>query len=162
MTARRLTLAVLAVIAAAVMSSAGWDRFKESRAAEAAVVLTPHDAAVVARGKDVYRDQCAQCHGANLEGEAGWREPLPNGRMKAPPHDASGHTWHHADAVLFKITKYGPAKVVGGGYQSNMPGFVEQVSDADIVAVLSYIKSTWPDRIKQRHDKINERANGAK
>ena len=31
------------------------------------------------------------------------------------------------------------------------------LSDEDIVAVLSYIKSTWPDRIRARHDEINER-----
>jgi mono/diheme cytochrome c family protein len=66
--------------------------------------------------------------------------------LPAPPHDASGHTWHHGDAVLFRITKEGPAAVVGGGYRSAMPGFADVLSDEDIWAVLAFIRSTWPER----------------
>ncbi|WP_436088924.1 c-type cytochrome [Pararhizobium sp. LjRoot255] len=65
-------------------------------------------------GKTLYAKHCATCHGANLEGQRDWKRPLPSGRMPAPPHDASGHTWHHADGVLFRITREGPAAVVGG------------------------------------------------
>src|SRR3989338_1234586 len=71
---------------------------------------TPADPAnpqQVARGNPVYAKYCAACHGANLEGQPKWQEKLPTGRMPAPPHDASGHTWHHPDGVLFGITKYG-------------------------------------------------------
>ena len=39
-----------------------------------------------------------------------------------------------------------------------MPGFEDKLSDADIWAVLSYIKSTWPDAVRQRHDELNRRA----
>lgn len=107
------------------------------------------DPARVSRGKQLYAQACASCHGAKLEGQRNWRERLPNGRMPAPPHDASGHTWHHADAVLFAITKNG---VVAGmtapsGYMSDMPAFGQSMSDDDIVAVLAYIKSTWPDKM---------------
>ena len=66
--------------------------------------------------------------------------------MPAPPHDASGHTWHHPDGVLFRITKEGVAAVVGGGYQSDMPAFGDVLSDDEIRAVLAYIKSMWPER----------------
>ena len=52
----------------------------------------PDDPAVVARGKTVYDQHCASCHGAKLEGQPDWRHRLPNGRMPAPPHDPSGHT----------------------------------------------------------------------
>jgi hypothetical protein len=45
--------------------------------------------------------------GANLEGQPNWKERQANGRLPAPPHDASGHTWHHPDAQLFGITKQG-------------------------------------------------------
>src|SRR5437879_12955198 len=67
----------------------------------------PRDTAKVARGAKVYAENCAACHGAKLEGQPDWRRPFPNGRMPAPPHDESGHTWHHTDEVLFGITKYG-------------------------------------------------------
>jgi hypothetical protein len=52
----------------------------------------PTDPTLVTRGKVVYAEQCASCHGTNLEGQPNWRHRLPNGRMPAPPHDATGHT----------------------------------------------------------------------
>ncbi len=97
-------------------------------------------------GSALYVEHCAACHGAGLKGQPDWKQRLPSGRMPAPPHDASGHTWHHADGVLFRITKEGAASVVGGGYESNMPGFGDVLSDEEINAVLAYIKSTWPER----------------
>ena len=72
--------------------------------------------------------------------------PLSSGRMPAPPHDASGHTWHHRDDVLFRLVKEGVTAVVGGGYESDMPGFAGVLSDEEIRAILAFIKSTWPER----------------
>tara|TARA_R110002020_G_scaffold89293_2_gene218576 strand:- start:4214 stop:4648 length:435 start_codon:yes stop_codon:yes gene_type:complete len=100
----------------------------------------------VALGQTVYNANCAGCHGAKLEGQPNWRSPGVDGRLPAPPHDVTGHTWHHSDAQLFAITKNGTAAVVGGGYESNMPGFGEVLTSAEIEAVLDYIKSTWPRR----------------
>src|SRR5947209_5586307 len=67
----------------------------------------PRDGLRVAQGARIYAQDCAACHGARLEGQPEWRRRLPNGRLPAPPHDESGHTWHHADRVLFAITKNG-------------------------------------------------------
>ncbi len=108
----------------------------------------PADAAQVALGRGVYERQCASCHGAKLEGQPNWRDRLPNDSMPAPPHDATGHTWHHPDGVLFGITKEGlvPGKYAPKGYRSDMPGFGGVLSDEEIWAVLAYIKSTWPPR----------------
>lgn len=79
--------------------------------------------------------------------------------LPAPPHDPSGHTWHHADADLFALTKYGIAAVIGqADYQSAMPAYEAILSDEDIIAVLSFIKSTWPKDIQKRHDLINGQA----
>ena len=103
-------------------------------------------AETLALGEAVYADNCASCHGADLEGEPDWRSRLPAGLMPAPPHDETGHTWHHPDDALFRITEEGPAVVVGGGYESAMPGFGEVLSDEEIRAVLAFIKSTWPER----------------
>ncbi len=121
-------------------------------------LLMPDDAAVTARGGEIYAEACASCHGDALQGQPNWREKLPNGRMPAPPHDGTGHTWHHPDADLFAITKQGTAALVGGGYQSDMPGYGTILSDGDIVAVLSFIKASWPREIRERHDDINRRA----
>jgi hypothetical protein len=79
------------------------------------------------------------------------------GSHTAPPHDASGHTWHHADGLLFRITRDGPAAVVGGGYQSHMPGFWNIMSDDEIRAVLAFIKSTWPEQEREYQAEISRR-----
>lgn len=122
------------------------------------VVLKPDDASVVSLGAKVYAKNCASCHGANLEGEEDWQGRDENGRLRAPPHDATGHTWHHDSELLFRLTKYGPAKVIGDpGYATNMPVYETMLSDAEIIAVLSYIKSTWPPHIRVRHDEMEER-----
>ena len=97
-------------------------------------------------GAALYQQNCASCHGAELQGQPDWRSPGPEGRLPAPPHDATGHTWHHGDDILFRITREGTAAVVGGGYESDMPGFGDSLSDAEIRAILDYIKSTWPER----------------
>jgi mono/diheme cytochrome c family protein len=113
--------------------------------------------ATIALGKVLYQEHCASCHGANLEGQHDWKSLLPSGRMPAPPHDASGHTWHHPDGVLFRITREGPAAVVGGGYQSDMPAFADVMTDSEIRAVLAFIKSTWPERERQYQAEMSRR-----
>mgnify|MGYP006271237477 FL=1 len=103
-------------------------------------------AADLARGEAIYAEACASCHGADLEGQADWRSPGPDGRLPAPPHDATGHTWHHSDRVLLDITMRGTAAVVGGGYESNMPGFGDIHSEDELRDVLEWIKTRWPER----------------
>lgn len=111
-------------------------------------ILRPDDARLVARGEEVYRKNCASCHGADLRGQPGWQTTAG----KAPPHDATGHTWHHPDPMLVMVTRQGTMRRGGA-----MPGFAGNLSDEDIVAVLSYIKSRWPDEIRATHDRINAR-----
>jgi mono/diheme cytochrome c family protein len=135
-------------------------RIASALAAASIMMLAAADAAdpkTIARGKQVYVEYCAVCHGANLEGQPNWRERRPDGKLPAPPHDASGHTWHHSDDQLFDMTKRGTAALVGGNYQTDMREFGSLLSDADIRAVLAYIKSTWPPEIRARHDRYNDR-----
>ncbi|WP_320414783.1 cytochrome c [Palleronia sp. THAF1] len=107
----------------------------------------------MARGQEVYADNCAACHGANLEGQPNWRAPGADGRLPAPPHNATGHTWHHDGDTLFRLTKYGAGALIGDpDYESNMPIYEDVLTDDEIIAVLSYIKSTWPRDIRDRHD----------
>jgi mono/diheme cytochrome c family protein len=104
------------------------------------------DPAQLALGEKLYAQHCAACHGANLEGQPNWQKRLANGKMLAPPHDESGHTWHHPDEVLFGITKHGMAPPYAPpGYRSDMPAFGATLSDAEIRAVLAYIASHWKD-----------------
>ena len=119
-------------------------------------IFSPNDEKIVSNGREIYFANCGSCHGANLEGEPNWRSPNENGLMPAPPHNENGHTWHHTDKMLFDITKYGFGKVANlTDYKTNMPIYKNILSDKEIIAVLSYIKSTWPEKIQLGHDKRN-------
>ncbi|MEF2549510.1 cytochrome c [Aurantimonas sp. E1-2-R+4] len=143
------------ILAAIIVAGVGlWTVMALPGVGEAGL-LRPADAGVVAQGQSLYAANCASCHGENLKGQPDWRSPGPDGLMPAPPHDESGHTWHHDDETLFRLTKLGPAAVVGGDYESAMPAYEDMLSDEEIVAVLSYIKSTWPEEIRTRHDSLN-------
>ena len=112
-------------------------------AAVSAWLVSRH--AETARGARLYAEHCASCHGWNLEGQPDWMTRLPNGRLPAPPHDATGHTWHHSDAELLLITSKGMTAIVPD-YQSDMPAFGSVLTNEEIEAILAFIKSTWPER----------------
>lgn len=122
--------------------------------------IDPTDAAQVEMGKRIYVQACASCHGASLEGQANWQRRLPSGRLPAPPHDASGHTWHHADEVLFRITKYG-AGAYSPGHQTDMPAFEQRLTDQEIASSLAFIKSTWSADIQAKQARMNAEARRA-
>ena len=127
--------------------------------ANASFSLKPEDKAIILLGKNIYAQNCASCHGINLEGQKDWMSRLPNGMMPAPPHDVTGHTWHHADNYLFLITKYGFEEILGEKYPNNMPKYKDILSDKEIIAALSYIKSTWSSKTQKIHDQINLKSN---
>ena len=118
-------------------------------------ILTPDDVEVVALGQDIYANQCAACHGTRLQGQPNWRIRGEDGLLPAPPHDATGHTWHHDDETLFILTKYGLAGLLENAPPSGMPVYEGVLTDDEIIAVLSFIKSTWPDDLRQYHDELN-------
>ena len=43
-------------------------------------------------------------------------------------------------------------------YDSAMPAFAGVLSDAEIVAVLSWIKSQWPPETRRRQEEMNDAA----
>ena len=126
--------------------------------AAASIALKHNDVAVVDLGQVVYAENCASCHGVALEGQANWRQRDADGYLPAPPHDETGHTWHHPDSYLFLMTKYGIEEMIGKTYPNNMPAYKDKLMDEEILAVLSYIKSTWSSRIQRQHNQINVRA----
>jgi mono/diheme cytochrome c family protein len=126
--------------------------YRNAAAMTALIVLAACDSPeadpeTIKLGARLYAEHCAACHGAKLEGQPNWRQRLPNGRLPAPPHDESGHTWHHPDEVLFGITKHGLVPPYAPkDYESDMPAFAGKLSDREIRAVLEYIKSHWTSR----------------
>lgn len=153
MKTRTLAIVLAAVVGVALIVLLVFDPFS---AKASPFALKPDDARVVAQGGTIYRAQCAACHGAALEGQPDWRQRNAEGMMPAPPHDASGHTWHHPDQVLFDITKFGVAKVADlKDYKTTMPVYQGVLRDEEIVAVLSWIKAQWPEQIRGKHDQMN-------
>ena len=120
--------------------------------------LLPNDLSLVTLGQNIYSENCASCHGINLEGQKNWQNRDDEGYLPAPPHDETGHTWHHSDEYLFQMTKYGIEKIIGKKYLNNMPAYENILTDKEIVSVLSFIKSTWPSQIQEIHNNINIRS----
>lgn len=108
--------------------------------------IDPSDQTLVTQGRAIYANHCAACHGPSMQGQANWRQRMPNGRLPAPPHDQTGHTWHHPDAQLVDMVRNGlvPGRTAPEGYVSDMPAYKEILSEDEIIAVIAYIKSTWP------------------
>jgi mono/diheme cytochrome c family protein len=152
---KRLILAALVAVFAGA-AFIGWRVVQQTFSTPESNVaaLTP---ARVALGQKLYAANCASCHGDKLQGQPNWKEQMPDGLLPAPPHDATGHTWHHPDQQLFQIIKLGTAAIVPN-YKSNMAGFGDRLSDQEIWSIIGYIKSAWPSDIQDRQRTMTENA----
>ena len=142
---------VTLVIAGAGVILSGWILFK---------YLFPASTAQVdlSQGAALYAAHCASCHGAELEGAPNWQRRGPDGRFPAPPHDETGHTWHHGDQLLFDYTKLGGKATLAArgveNFNSGMPGFGDLLTDDEILDILAFIKSSWPELQRNHQEKM--------
>ena len=102
--------------------------------------ITRDSELMIVSGKIAYQNNCVSCHQVNLAGAENWKGLDEDGHRKAPPLNGTGHTWHHDDATLHTIIKYGLVGIVSD-YEGKMGGFGDNLSDKDIDSVLAYIKS---------------------
>ena len=95
-------------------------------------------APVLERGGRIYERHCASCHGAQGEGVAGAYPPLAGNR-----------------AVTLRETTNLVQIVLHGGYAPatkanprpfGMPPFATVLSDSEVAAVISYVRSAWSNR----------------
>lgn len=146
MSQSRLCWLLAASLILALVSALAYQWLGKGR--EPSGFIDPRDARLVIAGKPLYEQHCAACHGARMEGQPNWRIRMANGRLPAPPHDDSGHTWHHSDQVLLNITLNGlvPGVTAPPGYQSDMPAYKQILSEQQARAVLAYIKTFWSEQ----------------
>jgi len=102
------------------------------------------DQPVVDLGKQLFLQHCAACHGSEAEGTKDWKQADANGNYPPPPLDGSGHAWHHPLAQLARSIREGGIKL--GGV---MPPFGDRLSNPEILALIAYFQSKWPDETYQ-------------
>ena len=139
-------VAALAVIAIAGHATAG---------SGGAHFANADDASLVAAGRTIYMTTCSSCHGRRLEGQALWQVIDRYAGRRAPAHDASGHTWQHSDEDLFCKTKTGLFPSASPHAVSWMPAFAGHLTDKEILAVLAFIKSSWPVGMRASQAMLN-------
>jgi mono/diheme cytochrome c family protein len=104
---------------------------------------------VVDYGAGLFQQNCAICHGVNAEGTKEWKKTDVNGNYPPPPLNGSAHAWHHSIPQLARSIKEGGIKL--GGV---MPPFGDKLTDQDVLAVIAYFQSKWPDEVyKVWHDR---------
>ena len=101
------------------------------------------DAGTVALGRAVYQEHCAACHGGEGQGAANWQSPDASGELPPPPHDSAGHTWKHADRMLYRIVSRGWRDPYNDTERLTMPAFDGVLAAAEIEAVVTYVKTMW-------------------
>jgi mono/diheme cytochrome c family protein len=117
------------------------------------VPLPSLDPAQVSRGREVFVQHCASCHGGDAQGAPNWQQPDARGDLPAPPHDDTGHTWRHSDAQLTEIIRGGLRDQFNKTPELTMPPFnSDQLSDQEIGDVVAYFKSLWSSEHRQFQD----------
>jgi mono/diheme cytochrome c family protein len=92
-------------------------------AALAATAMAPSQAQAPADGKGLFMKNCAACHQASGKGIPGAFPPLAGSKFV---------TGDHAEVATVLL------KGRGG-----MPDFSENISDADMAAILTYVRASW-------------------
>lgn len=108
----------------------------------------------VTEGRQIYEQYCAACHGWQGEGAADWNKPDEKGEMPPPPHDETGHTWRHSDAMLFRMIAEGWRHPFNKTDRLTMPAFEDTLTDQEIQSVINYLKTLWTE--DQRRYQPNE------
>ncbi len=135
----RIALILSIALTACASNVRGFPPFEETLP----VPVPTLDLREVNEGRKIYQVYCASCHGANAEGAPNWKTPDAEFNFPAPPHDDRGHTWHHSDKLLTEIIRDGLTDALKPDAPKRMQPFGNQLSDAQIRAVLVYFKSLW-------------------
>jgi mono/diheme cytochrome c family protein len=102
----------------------------------------------VALGATTFKQNCISCHGKEGQGLVkDWKKTQANGKYPAPPINGTAHAWHHSPKAL--LTTIDNGGVILGGW---MPGFKDQLNEAEKQGLLDYIHSLWPSELQKKYD----------
>ncbi len=103
-------------------------------------VLTTADAPTQQRGAKLYEDHCAGCHGKQGEGAL-----TADGKPAYPPLAGNRTVTMNPPANLIRIVANGGflPSTPGNPQPFGMPPFSQLLSDADIAAVITFIRTAW-------------------
>ena len=112
------------------------------------------DFAQMTRGRKLFLQDCAVCHGQMAEGAPNWRQRDPDGKYPPPPLNGTGHAWHHPKKALRMTIRDGTQKIGG-----KMPAWGDKLSDQDIDDIIAWFQGEWPSEIYQAWHRRNEKIN---
>ncbi len=111
--------------------------------------------AQVALGRTLYRVHCSYCHGTDREGHEDWRPGTPMTAGISPALDERSPIVDRADRQIFEWIKYGGQPFLPAGARSQMPAFEFNLTEAQIWAIVAYLKNRWPEDVLARHERAN-------
>lgn len=131
-------LALSSVLAACAKSGQSSSSSSASPAPTETAAAVAENGAEANDGAKVYATNCASCHQANGQGVEGTFPPLAgNPVVVGDP------------ATVIHVLKYGLSgkiNVEGQAYNGMMPAWAQQLTDADIASVITYIRSSWGNK----------------
>ena len=105
----------------------------------ASTILSRHEIVNAAStGKAIYESKCASCHQVTGQGLAGAFPPL------AGNNDVTGDPNKAISAIVKGLN--GPLTVNGKTYNGVMPPWKGQLSNTEIAAVLTYVRTSWGNK----------------
>ena len=107
----------------------------------------------ILRGKALFANNCATCHGPEGIGpqSPALKVKRKDGKFQPPALNGTAHTWHHAPSLLRKIIAKG-GNSYGKGYEGWMPEFEAALTQKERDAILKYVHSLWPEKVKKIYD----------
>ena len=127
----------------------------EKRLASTATDADPERPAQVALGRVLYRQHCSYCHGIDREGHEDWRPGMTAASGLAPSLDERSPSVERSDREIFERVKFGGQPFLPATVRSQMPAFEFNLTDAQIWALVAYLKNRWPEEALTRHERAN-------
>ena len=149
----RSRFTLIAAIVAIVVTAAVM--LIERRLAATATDADAERPAQVALGRGLYRQQCSYCHGSDREGHEDWRPDTPVASGLGPPLDERSPAVERSDRQIFERVKFGGQPFLPPPARSQMPAFEFNLTDAQIWALVAYLKNRWPEEALARHERAN-------